>query len=265
MIRPFTIVCMLMAVGSGLYLYQCKHQAQVLDRQIARTIRQTDEARDRIGMLRAEWAQLNAPDHIAELAHEHTTLQTAKPTQFITVNELAAKLPPPPQPADHPDAPAAAPPVAQAQPSAAPVAQPAPAPQVATAAPQDAAKPHAAEVRAVATADPKPAHRPGRPEIARAAPARLASARDVTRRPSHDAASFAVNADAIAPGTVGAAVLRAMRARQAAGTRAYVEPVATREPAYAPPRYAAPAYAVTGSMLGGTRSNLPPPVPFAAR
>ena len=36
MIRPITFVSMLLAAGSGLYLYQAKQQARVLDRQIAR-------------------------------------------------------------------------------------------------------------------------------------------------------------------------------------------------------------------------------------
>ena len=36
MIRPLTIVTFLMACGSGLYLYQSKHAAQVLDRDIER-------------------------------------------------------------------------------------------------------------------------------------------------------------------------------------------------------------------------------------
>ena len=42
MIRPFTIICMVLAGASGLYLYQTKHRAQMLDREIQRTVRQTD-------------------------------------------------------------------------------------------------------------------------------------------------------------------------------------------------------------------------------
>ena len=37
MIRPFTCLSALLALGSGLYLYQTKHAAQLLDHQIART------------------------------------------------------------------------------------------------------------------------------------------------------------------------------------------------------------------------------------
>ena len=38
MIRPFTCICLLAAASSGLYLYQTKHRAQVLDRDIARVM-----------------------------------------------------------------------------------------------------------------------------------------------------------------------------------------------------------------------------------
>ena len=34
MIRPLTCISVLLACGSGLYLYQTKHHAQVVDRQI---------------------------------------------------------------------------------------------------------------------------------------------------------------------------------------------------------------------------------------
>ena len=36
MIRPFTAICMSAAFASGLFLYQTKHQAQMLDRQMLR-------------------------------------------------------------------------------------------------------------------------------------------------------------------------------------------------------------------------------------
>ncbi len=95
MIRPLTCVCMLLAGGSGLYLYQSKHQAQMLDREIARTLKATDVARDRIGVLRGEWALLNEPERLAELAQAHLALKTLIPTQFATAAELGARLPPP--------------------------------------------------------------------------------------------------------------------------------------------------------------------------
>ncbi len=95
MIRPITLICMLMAGGSGLYLYQTKHKSQMLDREIGKTVKQTEAARERIGMLRAEWALLNEPDRLSDLAKAHTTLQPLQPTQFVALADLPSKLPAP--------------------------------------------------------------------------------------------------------------------------------------------------------------------------
>ena len=95
MTRPLTCICVLLAGASGLYLYQSKHQAQMLDREIAHTMKATDVARDRIGVLRGEWAMLNEPERLAALSQAHLGLKTLNPSQFATAAELGARLPPP--------------------------------------------------------------------------------------------------------------------------------------------------------------------------
>ncbi len=77
MIRPMTCLSLLAALGAGLYLYQEKHTAQMLDRDITRTVKQADQARDRIGLLKAEWALLNEPERLQGLAAQHLQLQIA--------------------------------------------------------------------------------------------------------------------------------------------------------------------------------------------
>ena len=95
MIRPFTCICALLACGAGLYLYQSKHQAQLLDREIARTVHQAEAARERSGVLRAEYTRLNDPQRLAELANDHLTgLKSTAPAQFTTWAELEKRLPP---------------------------------------------------------------------------------------------------------------------------------------------------------------------------
>jgi len=94
MIRPFTCVCMLLAGGSGLYLYQTKHQSQMLDREIAHTMKLTDVARARAGVLQAEYALLNDPSRLSELASQHlASLKTTAPTQFTNWAEFEKRLP----------------------------------------------------------------------------------------------------------------------------------------------------------------------------
>ena len=295
MIRPFTLICMVSAFGAGLYLYQSKHHAQVLDREIMRTIKHTEATRERTGMLRAEWALLNEPDRLAELAKAHTALQTLKPTQFVALADLATRLPAPVAPYQarlpldaEPEEPAATP-VAQAAPVPTPAAVPAVKPReapvaVAEAKPKPEPKPEPKLVAVVA--DAKPIARPvERPVVARP-PVQLATeaAPPVRAFRPHPPADIANN-EATAPGTVGAAVLRAMRAQNGGYAQAappapapqrvysqqpaYVRP-AYAQPGYAPQAYAQPAYAQptyaapSASMLGG-HTALPPPIPFASR
>jgi hypothetical protein len=117
MIRPFTCVCLLLAGGSGLYVYQEKHRAHLLEIEIAKTIKQVDAARARTAMLRAEWALLNEPDRLQDLADRHLQLQTMVPSQFVQMSELDQHLPAPLAPGS---APASGP---VEEPSSVPVAQ----------------------------------------------------------------------------------------------------------------------------------------------
>ncbi len=93
MIRPLTCLSLIAALGAGLYLYQEKHRAQMLDRDITRTVKQAEQARDRIGLLKAEWALLNEPDRLAGLAAQHLQLQALQPTQFVRLEDLRSRLP----------------------------------------------------------------------------------------------------------------------------------------------------------------------------
>lgn len=93
MIRPSTFVCALMAFGSGLYLYQSKHGAQLLDRQIAQTVHDTALANDRIKVLGAEWQLLNEPERLQGLAQQYLPLRPMAPTQVAAVADLAGRLP----------------------------------------------------------------------------------------------------------------------------------------------------------------------------
>jgi outer membrane biosynthesis protein TonB len=148
MMRPLTIICMLLAVGSGLYLYRTKHRAQMLDREITATLKQADDVRARGGLLRADYALLNDPIRLQELVDLHLPLKTTAPTQFTTLADFARRLPPvglpEPEPVPEPEIPPA---IVRPQPSAA-------APAVASATP-DEARP--AETRA---AEPKPEPKP---------------------------------------------------------------------------------------------------------
>ncbi len=95
MIRPLTVLCLLAACASGLYLYSEKHRTALLDRQIADVIHQTEAARARTGLLRAEWALMNEPGRLQDMAERYLALKPMAPTQFVQLSELSARLPAP--------------------------------------------------------------------------------------------------------------------------------------------------------------------------
>ena len=184
MIRPMTCLSLIAALGAGMYLYQEKHRAQMLDRDITHTVKLADQARDRIGMLRAEWALLNEPERLADLAAHHLQLQPLQPSQFVRLEDLASRLPAPssaqvnqpameePVASAQPASALAQPLVASAKPPLNPASVPAPAPLAVAAAD---APPKPAAVRPAAK-PPAPPHvlvaaKPREPEPAASAQA----------------------------------------------------------------------------------------------
>jgi hypothetical protein len=95
MIRPFTIATCLLACGSGLYLYQSKHEVQVLDRTIERIVHDTGALREQSRLLAAEWTMLNDPDRLRQFSDTYLSLKTITPTQFASLTDLDARLPAP--------------------------------------------------------------------------------------------------------------------------------------------------------------------------
>lgn len=192
MMRPLSILCMLLAIGSGLYLYRTKYRAQMLDREITATLRSADEARNRAGMLRADYALLNDPIRLQELVDQHLTLKTTAPTQFTTLADFERRLPaiglPPPEPPPEPEIPAAiVRPVPEVKPEpkvAEPKPEPKPAPVVAAApptAPRPAPPPTPAPPPVVASKPPTPLSVPATPTPA---PQAIARATPVTPQPA---------------------------------------------------------------------------------
>jgi len=93
MISPLTLITLLLAASAGLWLYHAKHRAELLDRQIARTLGQVAAARERIGVQRAEWALLNEPSRLGTITRQHLNLRPLATSQYVTVPDLGSRLP----------------------------------------------------------------------------------------------------------------------------------------------------------------------------
>ena len=259
MMRPITCLSLIAALGAGGYLYQEKHTAQLLDRDINKTMKQADQARDRIGLLKAEWALLNEPERLQTLAAQHLpTLQSLQPTQFARLEDLPSRLPAV-SAAPVATAPVVDTPVAQVQ-LVAPIPARAPAMLAQATAIQAPVAPVAMLAAAPIAAPPPPA------PVAQQAPARA------VERPVQLAAARPKPAPHVL-----AAKPREPEPMVAAAPapRPYYAPVM---PAYAPTPYAIHAPTLqtasamvqpqpapfVGSALGMARSMLAAPVPVAS-
>jgi hypothetical protein len=95
MIRPFTCISVLLAFGSGLYVFQTKHQAQVLDRQIEHTVKLAAATRVQTRELVASWTILGSPDRLQQLSDQFLTIKPVAPSQFVAMADLDSRLPAP--------------------------------------------------------------------------------------------------------------------------------------------------------------------------
>jgi hypothetical protein len=93
MIRPFTLICFCAFAGAGAWLYQIKHAVAVKDRELVEIRRQTEQARQRVDILRAEWALLNEPDRLRQTATHLLTLEPMQPQHFVRLGDLGRRLP----------------------------------------------------------------------------------------------------------------------------------------------------------------------------
>lgn len=99
MIRPFTLIAMLLAALSGAYLFAVKHQAQVLDNEIAALSQSSRLDAMRIRVLQGQWSLETDPTRLQQLAAQFTTLQPMQPAQLVTLASLKTGLPAPGSPA----------------------------------------------------------------------------------------------------------------------------------------------------------------------
>jgi hypothetical protein len=95
MIRPISIVTFLMACGSGLYLYQSKHEVQLLDRTIEKTVHDTNAMREQSRLLATEWNMLNDPERLRQFSDTYLSVKSINPAQYTSLNDLGGRLPAP--------------------------------------------------------------------------------------------------------------------------------------------------------------------------
>lgn len=96
--RLFNALLVMIVLGSGFVLYSLEHRTRSIERDIARTKARIADEREQIKLLEAEWSSLTRPSRIQQLAAEKLGLATAGSGQFVTVEDLAARVPAEPPP-----------------------------------------------------------------------------------------------------------------------------------------------------------------------
>ncbi|MCR0984745.1 cell division protein FtsL [Roseomonas populi] len=93
MIRPLTFLSLVAAAGAGLHLYSVKHDVSQLEKVLRETVKQTEAARERTAVLRAEWAMLNEPERLRAAATRVLPLEVMQTAQFVRPTEMDRRLP----------------------------------------------------------------------------------------------------------------------------------------------------------------------------
>ncbi len=259
MIRPFTLLCFGAFATAGAWLYQVKHQVALKDRELVEIRRQTEQARQRLDILRAEWALLNEPDRLRQTATRVLSLEPMQPQHFARATDLDRRLPAAIAFAGAPDLfappPVATPPQPTVMLAAAQVVAPVAAP--AAAAPAARAAQQTAAGRA-----PTPAQLPN--ERVQEAPAPQALAAALAAQRAEQAARPAPRpAPQAAPQPAPRPVQPAVHVAPAPPPTAAPAMPVTRVTHVAPPAPTAVASALGGATSLG-RPTLAPPVPVGS-
>ncbi|ABD55685.1 cell division protein FtsL [Jannaschia sp. CCS1] len=89
--RFITLIAIIIVVALGNWAYHQTIQTQMTDRDVNRLQREIVNERERLGILRAEWAYLNRPDRLRELADfnfDRLGLLPLAPNQFGDVAQI---------------------------------------------------------------------------------------------------------------------------------------------------------------------------------
>jgi hypothetical protein len=82
----------LAAIGSGYWAYHENYRTQAELETVDDLLRDIGAARERLAILRAEWAYLNRPDRLrdlAELNYDRLGLLPLRPGQFGSIDQVA--------------------------------------------------------------------------------------------------------------------------------------------------------------------------------
>ena len=93
MIRILNLVAIAALVGSAIYAYSIKYKTMFHAEQVAGLKLEIKKEQDKIGLLRADWANLTRPERVQALAEKLTPLQPLALDQIVPLDALPSKAP----------------------------------------------------------------------------------------------------------------------------------------------------------------------------
>jgi cell division protein FtsL len=93
MLRLLHLVVIAGLVVAAAYVYKIKFDATVQAERLAKVRREIRQERDAIALLRAEWAKLDNPARIEDLASRHLGLRSVEASQFTDFSKLPPRPP----------------------------------------------------------------------------------------------------------------------------------------------------------------------------
>ena len=94
MIRPATLLVLLLAAALSVVLFGVKYQVQDLEAELIGIERGIVGEERAIHVLRAEWSHLNAPERLRDLAQRHLGMGPVSARQLETFDGLAERKAP---------------------------------------------------------------------------------------------------------------------------------------------------------------------------
>ncbi|MEA2935578.1 MAG: hypothetical protein QOD74_2224 [Variibacter sp.] len=88
MLRVLHIFVIAALIGAAGWVYKIKFEATLDAEKVAKLRHEIRRERDTIATLRAEWANLNRPDRMQELAQRHLKLKAVDVSQFDPLDRL---------------------------------------------------------------------------------------------------------------------------------------------------------------------------------
>ena len=87
------MICWILALSAGLYLYRAKHEVELMDRHIDQIAKDTNDLRVESRRLLDDWIRLGEPEQLRKYSDQYLGLKAVAPTQFVRLTDLAGRLP----------------------------------------------------------------------------------------------------------------------------------------------------------------------------